>query len=164
MAGCSRLLETGKSRQGQRGRRAGGLTRCFRALALSCTPYRYAPRCGVLPLQVYFLSANKRLHRLGNSSRALWVELRKCLNSPQEAELFGLWLRPKAHLVQRLGLNFAIDFEAGPEEQRQWEAAQHFLRGCIAGSTSLRGLALWSDEGELRADTWCASLPRLRWA
>ena len=83
-------------------------------------------------------------------------------------ELFGLWLRPKAQLVQRLGVYFDEDYlytlEGADLEarRRRWEAAQHYLLGCIAGSTSLRGLALMSVEGEFRADTWCAGLPGLR--
>ena len=95
----------------------------------------------------------------------LWAELHESPESPREAELFGIWLRPRAHLVQRLGLYFCTDFlqEAETEARRRWEAAQQFLLGCIASSTSLRGLALGSKKGELRADTWCAGLPSLRW-
>ena len=137
---------------------------CNSILSRGTPPPPSPPHC-----QVRFLSTNKRLHRLGNSSTALWAELHKELKSPREAELFGIWLRPKAQLVQRLGLYFCQDDAQAAEEEeeaeawRSWEAAQSFTLGCIAGSTSLRGLALVSEEGELRAGTWCAALPSLRW-
>ena len=118
--------------------------------------------------QVRFLSTNKHLYQLGNSSRVLWAELRKVLRSPRATELFGVWLRPKAQLLQKLAVELerSVDDpqEADPAPHHRWEAAKHFLLGCIAGSTSLRGLYLVSSVGEVSADSSCAALPSLRWA
>ena len=125
------------------------------------TPSHWLP----LPrFQVRFLSTNKHLHRLGNSSTVLWAELLQCLGSPREAQLFGTWLRPKAQLLQRLGVCFETYFPQGAEtEARQrWEEAQHDLLSCIAGSTSLHSLQLVCDRGTLAVDMWCAALPNLR--